>query len=280
MSELLPTPASRKPLRKRVWFRILVMLTVVYALWCGALYFYQERLIFPGAFHDARHASPKPTLTVGKTPVYLVEPPAATPIRGLIVLLHGNDETAFESVSGRDVELFNSMGLVVAAPEYRGFPGCDGPPCQSGIVTDAAAVVDQLSKRPDLAGKPTLYLGYSLGGGVACALAEQRPPAGLILRSTFTSISSFAAGFGVPSFCISHPFDNTSVLAHFDRPVLIVQGTQDQIVPIEHGRSLAKLALHATFLELDGDHFRFKDRNKYRDALKAFVDGLLGKPPS
>ena len=37
-----------------------------------------------------------------------------------------------------------------------------------------------------------IYLGESLGGAVALQLALQRPPAGLILQSTLTSIRDLA----------------------------------------------------------------------------------------
>jgi len=90
-----PPPSARTPRRRLpLWFRLLILLLFAYALWCAALYFYQERLIFVGAFRDPADKPFPATLTVGDTPVFLLTP--TTPIRGVAFLFHGNDETAVE----------------------------------------------------------------------------------------------------------------------------------------------------------------------------------------
>jgi fermentation-respiration switch protein FrsA (DUF1100 family) len=66
-------------------------------------------------------------------------------------------------------------------------------------------------------------------------LAAAHPVAGLIIQSGFTS--AFRVMTRVPLL----PFDrfrNLGSLREVECPVLVIHGTQDQIVPWSHGRSL------------------------------------------
>jgi pimeloyl-ACP methyl ester carboxylesterase len=79
-------------------------------------------------------------------------------------------------------------------------------------------------------------------------------PEALILESPFTSVASFAAGFGAPAFIVRHSFRTDEVLPRLACPVLILHARDDEVVPVAHGRTLAGLAPRAEFVELDGSH--------------------------
>lgn len=259
-----------KPLRRRWWFRLSLMVLLVYAGWCAALLYFQTQLIFPGAYNRNSAAITKPgepvTTIEGVTvwhagPRLDTNPPARVP--GVALVFHGNDDTSSNTVK-RYAEsiLLARAGWTVLAPEYPGFAGRPGTPSQRQIIQESAAVARWAKARagPDV---PVIYVGYSLGGGIASALAKAEPPSGLILRSTFTAISDYFWQFGVPPLLVLHPFDNRSALKGAAFPVLLTHGTKDQIIPLAHGRELSKLPPRIDYAEFEGDHFRYADERGY-----------------
>ena len=90
--------------------------------------------------------------------------------------------------SGRapTADLLAERGFTVLLVDYRGYGGNPGRPSETGLAADGLAAHDWLVDE----GYPShrqIYVGESLGTGVAAALATQRPPAGLLLRSPFTN---------------------------------------------------------------------------------------------
>ena len=96
--------------------------------------------------------------------------------------------------------------------------------------------------------------GRSLGGGVAASLAAERPIAGLILESSFTSVRPLAARFLVPGWLVRDPFDNLAALRQYRGPLLVVHGLEDEIVPVNEGRKLAAAVAGAEIHLLECGH--------------------------
>ena len=277
--------AGAKP--KRTWKQRLrgwlIALAVVYVAWSVAVYSIQTRLLFPTYMVGTRppFVPPPGVEVVGVTgPEGVVETIVMWPTGGkpvgpgpVVIMFHGNAELARDGVGGRLAEHLRSRGFTVVMPEYRGYGAMSGTPGQKGIGDDMVAVADWVVKQPWCDKSKEVYFGWSLGGGVACQLAADRPPAGIILQSTFTSVASFARGFFVPSFLVKHPFRNDRVLERFDGPVLIVHGTSDSVVPVSHGRALAKIAKKGEYVELSGDHFHdWADWGTYFGAMDKWLD--------
>jgi fermentation-respiration switch protein FrsA (DUF1100 family) len=108
---------------------------------------------------------------------------------------------------------------------------------------------------------------------VACQLAAARPCAGLVLESTFTSAASFSWTVGVPPFLVRHPFRNDRALAGLDRPVILIHGQQDTIIPPRHSRRLHEITRGSMLVELPGGHNDFPhDWRAYWAAIDAFLD--------
>jgi pimeloyl-ACP methyl ester carboxylesterase len=158
--------------------------------------------------------------------------------------------------------------------EYRGYGRSGGTPGQKTIVEDAVAFRELLGDRPEVDVERIAYHGRSIGGGVACALAAQRPPSAMILESTFSSLASMAKRYLLPSPLCRHPFRNDQVLAAFDGPVLLMHGTNDFIIPHHHSEKLHGLCADSTLLLLPGGHNDFpSDPRAYVEAIQ----GLLGQ---
>lgn len=257
------------------------MLALVYSGWCTVLFFTQRKFVFPGAYnaHSAPVGADSARIDVDGVPVWAsgvrIDGLTPTTVRGVAIVFHGNDDVAQNAARSYDESIvFAQAGWAVLAPEFPGYAGVPGEPSEAVIAEQGARVARWAMKRVQINMKtppPLVYIGYSLGGGAACSTALIQRPSGLVLRNTFTSIADFSWRFGVPPVLVRDRFDNRAVLKQFWQPVFLAHGRQDQIVPVAHGRELAKLIKHATYVELDGDHFRYNDEDGYRSALRSWV---------
>jgi pimeloyl-ACP methyl ester carboxylesterase len=106
--------------------------------------------------------------------------------------------------------------------------------------------------------------GQSLGGSIALNVMADRSEIGAaVIESAFTGWRAIAAdalgggliGQGLAAICIPEGHRAVDALATIDRPILILHGTQDSVIPVHHGRELAAAAPNAELIELTGgDH--------------------------
>jgi fermentation-respiration switch protein FrsA (DUF1100 family) len=139
------------------------------------------------------------------------------------------------------------------------------------------AAYDQVATRAGV--DPARIVGYgrSLGGGAICGLARERPLAALVLESTFSSVRSMAAGFGLPALLVRDPFDNLATVAAFTGRVLLVHGERDRMIPVAHARQLASAAKRARLVVQPG--CGHNDCPRPWNELRAFLleSGLLDR---
>jgi len=138
--------------------------------------------------------------------------------------------------------------------EYPGYGRSEGKPSLGSITETVIAAYDTLTARADVDARRIFAYGRSLGGGAACALADARPIAALLLQSTFTSTRSLAKRFLVPPLLVMDPFDNLSTVRSYSGPVLVAHGENDDQIPYDHGLQLAAAAQNGTFLSYDCVH--------------------------
>src|SRR5262245_47435141 len=99
-----------------------------------------------------------------------------------LVIFHGNAGDRGDRLPW--MESLRETGAAVFILDYRGYGGSGGSPSEEGLYRDAEAAEAWLSGRGI---GPLIYVGESLGSGVAVELALRRPPAALVLQSAFTS---------------------------------------------------------------------------------------------
>ena len=258
---------------------------LIYVAYAGALFALQDRLIYP-RFMVAPDTHVQKTLGVtrlertipgGTVHAWLLDPIGARDEANrqapapLVVYFHGNAESASDNFAR--VRHYRDAGFAVLLPEYRGYAGAAGTPTQVGLIEDAEWFIDAMKDRPRVDATRLVLHGRSLGGGVAAQIAARRLPAALILESSFTSVARFARGKLVPEFLVRSPYRTDAVLATLDCPVLILHGTEDTIIPVEHARAIAKLARHATLVEMAGNHNDFPlDEAAYWRAIDEVIE--------
>jgi fermentation-respiration switch protein FrsA (DUF1100 family) len=174
----------------------------------------------------------------------------------------------------------HSFAYRVLAFDYRGYGVSEGTPSERGLLLDAEAVARHAA-RARTSGRPLVYWGRSLGGPVAAAAARGAPPAALVLESTFpdkVSVVRWNPVFRLLNLFSSYRFDTVGPLRGFDRPVLIVHGDADTIIPYSLGQELfEKLDAPKRFVTLrDADHNDLFDarHEAYWTPIRAFIDAL------
>ncbi|WP_328467729.1 alpha/beta hydrolase [Actinoplanes sp. NBC_00393] len=169
---------------------------------------------------------------------WLIKPPPGTPDRRRAILVApGNAGNRY----GREPlgAALAGLGLTVLLLDYRGYGGNPGSPSEKGLGRDALAAHAYLTSQ---VGLPILYYGESLGAAVVTALAVQHPPAGLVLRSPFTSLA--AAGrehypFLPVGWLLRDRFPVLSLIARVNAPTAVIYGTADTVVPAAQSAAVA-----------------------------------------
>ncbi len=159
-----------------------------------------------------------------------------------ILFLHGNAGNASHRLPNA-AELAR-LGTDVLLIDYRGYGLSEGRPSESGAYADARAGLAHLVKDRGIPEHRIVLFGRSLGGAVAVDLARNRTLAGVILESTFTSISDLAREMlGEPlAYLVRGHFDSASKIGQIKAPLLFFHGDQDRIIDPAFGRRLFELA--------------------------------------
>jgi fermentation-respiration switch protein FrsA (DUF1100 family) len=165
----------------------------------------------------------------------------ARPGRPVILYFHGNGDFLAGLVPRFKAMTADGTGLV--ALSYRGYAGSSGSPSEQGLLRDAAAAYAFTAAR--YAPERIVAWGFSLGTGVAVALASEQPVGRLILEAPYTAIVDVAAAHFpmVPiRLLMRDRFRSDERIARVKVPLLVVHGTNDQTIPIAFGERLFALA--------------------------------------
>jgi uncharacterized protein len=159
--------------------------------------------------------------------------PATAPTIAQVLLFHGNAGNIGDRVP--HIALLTAAGFDVLAFDYRGYGRSAGRPSERATYEDARAAYDALRG----SGR-TIFLGESLGGAVALELALERPPAGLILQSAFTSVRHMARLHYpfIPRALVPDAYPSLEIIPRLRAPLLVLHGSHDEIVPLMDGEAL------------------------------------------
>lgn len=134
-----------------------------------------------------------------------------------------------------------ASGFGLLALSYRGFAGSGGSPSEAALFSDALETFDRLTAETD----DIVVHGESLGTGIAAYVAANRQVRALVLEAPYTAALDIAAASypWVPvSYLMRDPFLTRDYIRRVSAPVLIVHGTSDSVIPVEHGRKLYAIA--------------------------------------
>jgi len=174
-------------------------------------------------------------------------------------------------------EALRDRGWAVLLYDYRGYGGNPGRPSQQGLAKDARAAVSWLADRDDVDADRIAYFGESLGAGVAAALAAERPPAALVLRSPFTSLVDLGRvhyPFLPVGVLLRDRFPVVEQMRSYDGPVLVIWGDADTIVPPDQSATVAEAAhrsRHVVIAGADHNDRPLLDGEEFVEAVVGFL---------
>jgi len=178
---------------------------------------------FPGGRDVQLHTEDGLTLGAWLTPPLRAD-------RGIAVLYAPGNGGNREGRAGLVAQLA-ARGFTVLAIDYRGYGGNAGEPSETALAADARAAVTLLSAE-GFDHRHTIYLGESLGSGVVARLTTTDKPAGVVLRSPFTSLVDIARDMMGPLALLTPDrFPVLDLLKDSDIPVTVIRGDADEVVP-------------------------------------------------
>jgi fermentation-respiration switch protein FrsA (DUF1100 family) len=159
----------------------------------------------------------------------------------VVLYFHGNGDF-LAGFFGRFRDII-ADGTGIVALSFRGYAGSSGQPSEQGLLSDAAAAYAFATAR--YSADRIVAWGFSLGTGVAVALAAEQPVGKLILEAPYSSIADVAAS-AFPIFpvrlLIRDSFHSDQRIGRVKAPLLIMHGANDPTIGIRFGERLFALA--------------------------------------
>jgi hypothetical protein len=241
--------ATPSRLRRRV-ARALLAVTLVTGVLMGLLWAFQRQLIY---HPDPSPVPPAAEVIAGASDVtlrtsdglalgawFVPAPAEPRPVDDIAVLFAPGNGGNRLGRADFAAEL-RRRGFAVLLMDYRGYGGNPGSPSESGLAADALAAVDALE---ELGYPPerTIYFGESLGTGVVATLQNERPPAGVVLRSPFTELADVGSHH-YPWLPVRQLLRDTYPVLELVRasevPTTVIYGDRDVVVPTRLSASVA-----------------------------------------
>ena len=211
---------------------------------------------------------------------FLRAPEASAPIT--IIVFNGNAGNRSHRIELADA--LGQHGFQVLLMDYRGYGGNAGAPSERGLVEDSRAAFAYIVSRRDVDASRLVYFGESLGAAVAVGLASEHPPAALILRSPFTSLSDVGQHhypFLPVRLLLRDRYPSLDRIRTINAPLLVIAGDRDGIVPIDQSRRLFDVAQDPKeLLVIEGaDHndYALLAGNEMVEAIVRFLDQHAAK---
>jgi len=247
------------------WFlrRLLFVTIAVYIGMIGCLALFENRLVYPGSkypagnwesqgqgFTEVEFAAADDTklfgwyLPLASSDTLPADDGAgeASPMRPRTVLhCHGNGENIAQVGASTAKKFSETLQANVFTFDYRGFGKSEGAPHEAGVKQDADAALAWLCERDGVQPADVIIVGHSLGGGLACYLANKHGCKALILQRTFSSLPDTAARefwmFPV-HMVMRNQMNSAEAIKSCDIPLFQSHGELDTLVPIDLGRKL------------------------------------------
>ena len=264
MSVIEPAAQSVAPRRRRRLRRWLGVAVLAYLGVLIVLLALERLFIFvPSTAAQSWHEKPDPRIedvtlhaATGETmhAWWLPQPGA----NGVLHYSHGNAGNLSHRGPGL-LRWTSELNVSVLIYDYPGYGRSQGRANEENCYAAAEAAYQWLTDVQNVEPRQVLLLGASLGASMAVEMARQHDNRALILIKPFSSIPDMAqARFPwLPArYFVRHKFDNVAKIRDCHRPVFIVHGTADTVIPYRLGKRLYEAANEPKeFVTLDGhDH--------------------------
>jgi len=256
----------------------------LYLLALALLYFFQERILFPGAPLPAGHRFhfdgqrfeeiAVPVQGASLSALHFMQPDP----RGLVFFIHGNAGNLETWTTG--VDFYRRANYDLFIFDFRGYGKSTGRiRSEEELHADVRAAFDVIASR--YRGKPIVVYGRSLGTALAVRLATQVRPDLVVLVTPYTSVGAIARRIypWAPPQLLKYPLRADTLIGAVESPILLIHGTRDALIPFDESRKLLVLArVPAELLTVEGaSHNDIHEFPLYVQTLEARLASLA--PP-
>ncbi len=200
-----------------------------------------------------------------------------------MLLFHGNGEIAADYQYFLD--FFFECGVNLGVVDFRGYGFSTGEPIYSSLVSDAFPIYNKFYEWiiSNNLSNSLFLLGRSLGSACVAEIGSHNPNnlRGIIFESGFASMYNMMTRL----FRVSGPditpdglseYSNDTRLRQFQKPVLIIHGTQDWIIPCDEAKLIYEnvpnhVEKNLVLIEGAGHNNIFSFREEYITPLKNFI---------
>jgi fermentation-respiration switch protein FrsA (DUF1100 family) len=217
------------------------------------LFYYPNRVLYqdPARMGLSHQVVEYPSLD-GKPLTGVLFPTAETP-KGTIVFFHGN----FGNLSNHftQCQFLTRDGFDVLIFDYEGYGASEGKPTPKRTIEDGIATVRYATTHNRNPKGGVVVFGQSLGGAVAVVVAAREPLVkAAVIESAFSSYRAMARSVlgrhwwtwplvPIAPLFLSRTYDPADFIGAISpRPVLIIHGDRDNIVPPAMSRQLYERA--------------------------------------
>lgn len=158
--------------------------------------------------------------------------------KGVLIYFHGNAQT-LEYWGKWAEELSKRYKYDVVIMDYRGYGKSTGKRSYEAMLADGLLFYDYCKTK--FSEDQITIFGRSLGGAFATHTAAKTNAKKLLLESTFTSVYDIGSKrfwFLPLKWLLKYPFQNDQNITQIKMPTYFIHGTEDGVVPYEHGKTL------------------------------------------
>lgn len=265
------------------WLRGLQIAVVLYAVIGIAVYYLQDYFLFhPEPLTKASKYQFEQPFAELNIPIaeginmnvvrFLPAADSTKPAKGAVLYFHGNKKNIAHYAGY--ASYFTSREFEVWMPDYPGFGKSTGELTED-LLHEFARQTYKLA-RSRYASDSIFIYGKSLGTGVAAQLATNSATKSLILETPYYSIHSLFSRY-LPIYPVSRmihmEFPTYQYLPRVLAPILIVQGTDDGVVPYSNASRLKPLLKAGDrFVTIEGGSHN--DLTQY-DQYQKSIDSVL-----
>ncbi|WP_338080456.1 alpha/beta hydrolase [Corallococcus exiguus] len=242
---------------RRLLMAFVLVTGMLYLALCALAFAAQRSLIYPAPHTEPANLRDQPGF--GMVPLatglnvdrfYLPAPPGAR----TVVHFHGNGEQLlWQQGLG---QALGDVGLGFLAVEYPGYGASPGSPSEAGLYASAEAAL-QFLREQGVKPEDIVLSGRSLGTGVAVEMARRGYGARMVLVSPYTSMVAMGQRtmpFLPVSLLMRDRYQSFDKAKDIPIPVLIIHGEQDEVVPVDMGRTLGQRFPKAQVVTVPGAH--------------------------
>ncbi|MCD9645376.1 hypothetical protein HAX54_034232 [Datura stramonium] len=139
------------------------------------------------------------------------------------------------------VELSDRLRVNVMGYDYAGYGRSNGEPSEQNTYADIEAVYKCLKEIYEVKEEDIILYGQSIGSGPTLELATKLPQIrGVILQSAI--LSGLRVMYRIKYSLWLDMYKNIDKIPYVSCPILVIHGTEDEVVDISHGKKLWELS--------------------------------------